>query len=81
MHVMCRVSKQLKKQRQAETNAFTQISMLGLMEIKACGCVAELFRHSVLNLVRSNRVGSNPIVGTILPQANSQLSCPSFRGR
>ena len=26
-------------------------------------------------------LGSSPTVGTILPQANSQLSCPSFRGR
>ena len=45
------------------------------------GGVAEWLRRSVANLVRSSVLGSSPAVGTILPQANSQLSCPSFRGR
>ena len=43
--------------------------------------VAEWLRRSVANLVRSSVLGSSLTVGTILPQANSQLSCPSLRGR
>ena len=43
------------------------------------GGVAEWL--SVVNLVRSSVLGSCPTVGTILPQANSQLSCPSYRDR
>ena len=45
------------------------------------GDVAESLRRSGANLVRSSVLGSSSTVGTILPQANSQLSCPSFRGR
>ena len=45
------------------------------------GGVAEWLRRSVANLVMSSVLGSSPTVGTSLPQANYQLSCPSFRGR
>ena len=45
------------------------------------GGVAEWLRRSVANHVRPSVLGSSPTVGAILPQANGQLSCPSFRGR
>ena len=44
------------------------------------GGLAEWLRRSVLNLVRSPCVGSNPRRWNYEPQANSRLSCPSFRG-
>ena len=44
-------------------------------------CKTKWLRRSVANLARSSVLGSSPTVGTILSQANSQLSYPSFRGR
>ena len=45
------------------------------------GGVVEWLRHSVANLGRSSVLSSRPTGRTFLPQANSQLSCSSFRGR
>ena len=49
-----------------------------VLHVGGIGGVAEWLRRSVANLVRSSVLSSSPIVGTILPQVNSQLSCPSF---
>lgn len=60
---------------------YDPVSILTLNNNNLSGGVAKWLRHSIANLVQSSILDPSPTVGTMFPQANSQLSFRSFRGQ